>query len=339
MSARVLIVGQGLAGTALGLELEAAGVGFTVASAGHDDAASRVAAGLINPVTGRRWVKSAQVDALLPEAEAFYRRAEKLLGVTLWRPLRLRRLWPDDATRGVLEAKIARGDLAPYLVSARTGAGGAEVDGAARVDFPALLRAAAARWQAAGRLIAARVAPGELDFGAGGVRWGGEDFSQVVLCTGAAEEWREDFAACPGEVAQGEILSVGGTGLGAPAARNLAGHWLIGGEGEEARVGATYVRGRTDAAITAEAREMLLGAARAMCGRSDLVVLGQVAGLRLTMPDRMPVAGWSPRRARLGWCGALGSKGALWAPRLARAWREHLQSGREFPAEFSAGGR
>lgn len=335
LSGRVLIVGQGLAGTALGLELEAAGIDFTVASDGHAAAASRIAAGLINPVTGRRWVKSAQVDELLPEAEAFYRRAEMLLGLRLWHPLRLRRLWPEAAERGAVEAKIARDELAPYLTPERVGEAGAELRGAARVDVPALLAAAEARWRANGRLVSARVMPGDFACDADGLTWGGRAFGCAVLCTGAAPDWRGLFPELPGEVAQGEILTLAGTGVSEPDALVQAGHWLLGGAEGEARVGSTYVRGCVDPRPTPAAREVLLAAASAMSGRGDLVVRGQQAGLRLTLPDRRPAAGWSRRQPRVGWCGALGSKGALWAPRLARAWREHAQREIFFPEEFS----
>lgn len=335
MSARVLIVGQGLAGTALGLELEAAGVDFAIASAGHADAASRVAAGLINPVTGRRWVKSEQVDTLLPEAEAFYRRAERTLGTALWRPLRLVRLWRDAEERGRIGPKLARGELAPYAVE--EGGSGVEVRGAARVELPVLLTLAEARWSAAGRLRRARVAAADLAVDAHGARWGGEVFTQVVFCTGAGALAREWFRGVPGVVAQGEIIDVAGTGLAAGEARNREGHWLIGvGEGQ-ARAGATYVRGCETAEVTAEARATLLASARAMSGREELRVTGQAAGLRLTLPDRRPVAARHPELPGVGWCGALGSKGALWAPRLARLWRERLQDGREFPAEIGLG--
>lgn len=335
LAGRVLIVGQGLAGTVLGLELEAAGMEFTVASDGHAAAASRVAAGLINPVTGRRWVKSAQVEALLPEAEAFYRRAEMLLRFRLWHPLKLRRLWPGQEERGALEAKIARGELAPYLTPERVGEAGAELRGAARVDVPGLLTAAEARWRATGRLVAARVAPEDVAFGGDGVTWRDRTYACVVLCIGAAPDWRHFFPGMPGEVAQGEILTVAGTGVAAPDARVQAGHWLLGGADGTARVGATYVRGRTDPRPTPEARELLLAAARVMSGRGELTVREQLAGLRLTLPDRHPAAGWSRLQPRVGWCGALGSKGALWAPRLARAWREHAQREISFPAAIS----
>lgn len=329
MGRRVLIVGQGLAGTALGLELEQAGVDFVVVSAGHADAASRVVAGLVNPVTGQRWVKSARVDELLPIARDRYAQWSGTLDVELWHPLRLTRAWRDAAERAMVEAKIARGELAPYV--AGVGESGVELAGAAWVDLPALLGAAEARWRAQGRWRSGRVAAAELMERGDAVEWRGERFDAVVLCIGSGALGRESFAGVPFAPAKGELLTV----CGSPIAQDVAvsrGVWLIGGVAGTARVGATYEREREDLATTAAARERLLAEAGALVG-AQLTATGQFAGVRLTLPDRLPVAGWHPRRRWLGVFGALGSKGTLWAPWLARVWREAIEGrGAGFPA-------
>jgi glycine/D-amino acid oxidase-like deaminating enzyme len=334
--ARVLIVGQGLAGTALGLELEAAGVDFVVATAGHADAASRIAAGLINPITGLRAVKSAHVDELLPEAEVFYRRAGALLGVDLWQPVRFTRRWRDAAERAALVMRLARGDLAPYAGADSAGPDGITVQGAARVDLPALLAGAERRWEAAGRLRRRRVAREEVAVRPAGVWWGGEEFTQLVLCTGAGELARAWFGAEPLAVVAGEILTLADAGLAPEEARNGGGHWVIGGVGGQARVGATYRR-EGGAEITAAAREKLLAVAHELGVAPAARVVEQVAGRRMTLPDRLPVAGVAAAEPRVGLCCALGSKGALWAPRLARTWRAHVAGGAPFPALTAVG--
>ena len=334
MSGRVLIVGQGLAGTALGVELEEAGVDFVIASAGHAEAASRVAAGLVNPVTGRRWVKSARVDELLPAARDRYARWSGTLGVELWHPLRLTRAWRDAEERARVEAKITRGELAPYI--AAVGARGVELAGAAWVDLPALLGAAEARWQAQGRWRAARITADELVEREGGAEWRGERFAAVVVCVGFGALGRELFAGVPFALAKGEMLTVRGSPLedGIAVSRGV---WVIGGAAGTARVGATYEREREDLATTAEARTSLLAEAGALVG-AELTATGQSAGVRLTLPDRLPLAGRHPQRGWLGFFGALGSKGTLWAPALARAWREAIvRCADVFPPETGLG--
>lgn len=76
-----IVVGQGIAGTMVCHELSKANKSFIVVDKGHQRAASRVAAGLINPLTGRRYVKSWMIDDLIPKAISSYRELENLLKI------------------------------------------------------------------------------------------------------------------------------------------------------------------------------------------------------------------------------------------------------------------
>jgi len=72
MQTDVLIIGQGICGTFLSRELERAGLSFMVIDEERPATASRAAAGLINPVTGRRMVKTWMIDELLPVVRESY---------------------------------------------------------------------------------------------------------------------------------------------------------------------------------------------------------------------------------------------------------------------------
>ena len=65
-----LIVGHGIAGALLGYFLEQEGARCLYLDAPQQKAATQVAAGIINPITGRRFVKSWRGDDLIPFAEA-----------------------------------------------------------------------------------------------------------------------------------------------------------------------------------------------------------------------------------------------------------------------------
>ena len=72
MNVDFIIVGQGLAGTLLAFALEEQGKTFCIIDDLNEFAASRKAAGIINPVTGRRYVKSWNYDELEKEFVPFY---------------------------------------------------------------------------------------------------------------------------------------------------------------------------------------------------------------------------------------------------------------------------
>jgi len=66
MNVDILIIGQGICGTLLSWYLEKAGLSFLVIDESKPFTASKVAAGIINPVTGRRMVRTWMIDELLP---------------------------------------------------------------------------------------------------------------------------------------------------------------------------------------------------------------------------------------------------------------------------------
>ena len=82
MHTDILIVGQGICGTFLSWYLEQAGISHVVIDQPQANTASKVAAGIINPVTGRRIVKTWLIDDVMPFAKQAYESLGSSLGVT-----------------------------------------------------------------------------------------------------------------------------------------------------------------------------------------------------------------------------------------------------------------
>src|SRR5690242_14830905 len=81
-----IVVGQGLAGSAVALQLLKLGKKILVIDNPDKNISSTVAAGLFNPVTGKRMVKTWLADTLFPYLHEFYRSAEKLTGQSFFHP-------------------------------------------------------------------------------------------------------------------------------------------------------------------------------------------------------------------------------------------------------------
>ena len=322
MRADILIVGQGLAGTLLGWELERAGISFEIADAGHAAAASMAAAGIINPITGRRIVKSWRVDNLLPAARETYRAIESAWGVSIWRDFRVRRLFADEREREVFAEKNATGELAPFAGASE--AAGFWIEGAAQIAVAQLLRAARERWQSRAQLRSAAIElRRELDH-----------YGLVIDCRGLSAALDETFSFAPWEFSKGEMIEVAAPDLARDVILNSR-HWAVPTGGGTAWVGAMHQPGAIDREPTAAARTLLEASAAKLLGRG-CTTLAQRVGVRVNLPDRRPVAGRHPSQERLGLINGLGAKGALWAPLLAREWLNHLQAQAGFDAEISA---
>jgi glycine/D-amino acid oxidase-like deaminating enzyme len=325
MRADVLILGQGLAGTLLAWDFERAGIAFAIIDQGHATAATSVAAAMINPLTGRRLVKSWRVESLLPAARAVYQELEVALGVPLWREMTVRRYFADDRERETAHRKANRGDLAPFAAAADED--GIRIRGAAWVNVGALLAAARERWRAAGRL---RAATTDLAGEAG--RHG-----LVIDCTGQRAADGGHFGFVPWQFSKGEVLQLRIDGLASDVALNRR-QWIVPVGPGQAWVGATHEPAVRNSAPTPAARALLQQSAREILGAGRTFnVIGHRAGVRVTLPDKRPVAGRHPVHQQLGLINGLGSKGALWAPMLARQWTNHLTAGAAFDPEIESG--
>jgi glycine/D-amino acid oxidase-like deaminating enzyme len=316
--AQLAIVGQGLAGTMLGWACEQAGIAFTIFDRGHAAAASGVAAGLVNPITGRRLVKSWRVDTLLPEARATYRALEAAWGVRLWTDLRVRRFFADGRERRAFAEKHARGELSPWVTNAD--ADGFWIESAGRVDLPVLLATARMRWRSGGRLR-------EETFD-----WTKRDAGGLAIdCSGVTGALRGGFDFVPWKFARGETLELAVDGLPADIVWHRR-QWIVPTGPGTALAGATHGPGVPEARPTTEARAMLEARTRELLDR-PFAVRGHRAGVRVTLPDKRPVVGRHPGLPGRGVMNGLGAKGVLLAPMLARQWTAHLTAGTPFDPE------
>lgn len=317
----VLIAGQGLAGTLLGWALEERGVPFRIFDPGHAQAASLVAAGLVNPITGRRLVKSSRVDQLLPLARETYRKIGDTIGVSLWRDLRIRRCFADEREQAAFAAKSATGELAAFVDGGD--ANGFWISPAGRVDLRALLERSRERWTAQGFHVAERLDVAAIA-AAGGT---------VIDCSG----WLGARAGAGGvawEFAKGEVLDLAVPPMAADVVLNRR-HWVLPLDRGLACVGATHEPGAVDPTPTEAARTLLAASARTLIGEA-IEPLEQRGGIRAVAPDKLPVAGWvAGGDGRCGIFNGLGGKGVLWAPYLARQWADHLAHGAPLETAFA----
>jgi glycine oxidase len=75
-----LLIGHGIAGGALGYRLKKEGQKILIVDQPEKNQSSRVAAGLYNPITGRKMVKSWISELLFPEIKPFYTELEEVTG-------------------------------------------------------------------------------------------------------------------------------------------------------------------------------------------------------------------------------------------------------------------
>jgi glycine oxidase len=147
-----VVVGAGIAGALLRFRLHRAGLKVTWVDQGLDDTATQASAGIMNPVTGRRYSWSWRFDAMLQEALAEYGALEQasdmrlLFRRSLWRSLftdRDQEQWTmrmgEEPYRSLMQAPLD-GTAFPFLRNAPSMGG---IDPVWQVDLPAAVEAVA----------------------------------------------------------------------------------------------------------------------------------------------------------------------------------------------------
>jgi glycine oxidase len=81
-----IIVGQGVAGSALAWAMRERGRNFVVIDNCHYQASSAVAGGDVNPITGKRFVKTWRIGELLPAIAQMYGAMAQTFGQPVWLP-------------------------------------------------------------------------------------------------------------------------------------------------------------------------------------------------------------------------------------------------------------
>lgn len=111
MQTDVLIIGQGISGTCLSYFLAKENISFIVIDDARPNAPSRVAAGIINPVTGRRIVRTWMIEELLPFIGNFYTQLGIELNIKSISEKKIVDFFPSPQMKLAFEERLTEGEI------------------------------------------------------------------------------------------------------------------------------------------------------------------------------------------------------------------------------------
>ena len=322
-----IVVGQGLAGTALAWSLRWSGSRVLVIDREGAVTSSKIAAGLITPITGPRLVKTWRFDELWSAAVAFYRRVEDETGTSLFRARPMVRLFSNNTEVDFFSRRLATKEfrelvreLEPLLDPSWfvSDHGGFEMPSAGQLDVPQYLTASREHFAREGCYLTADLdAEHDLELDDLGVSLPrlGVRAGRLIFCQGIDATSNPWFRAVRFKPAKGEILTVRVPGLNENRVVHR-GVWLAPLGGELFRVGSTYEWQQLDNVPTAAGRDEILARLREFL-RLPFDVVEHQAAVRPIHLNQYPVVGLHPNHKQLGYFNGLGSKGTLHAPFFA----------------------
>ena len=317
-----LIIGQGLAGSLLAWELMQRNCKVVLIDNGQENA-SQIAAGLINPITGMRFVKSTDVDSLLPTAKHCYSQLSGFFQQEFYSEKPMLRLFRSDQELKNCIKRLNCPDYQAYLGEITppnypidnlvTPFGFLEQKQTGYLLTRPLLSCLK-------EFFIARDSYRLADFDYRDVqiqpslRWQDIFPKQIIFCEGYKATQNPWFSWLPFQPVKGEILTLEHQTAVPDKILNY-GNWLIPLSNNKIRIGATFDRENLNTQTTEQGKDELLNAlAQVSPHLTHATLINHQANIRPCTLDKQSFLGLHPQHQQLAIFNGFGAKGGLQIP-------------------------
>lgn len=337
MEVDFLLVGQGLAGTVLSHRLIQNGYSVHVFDDPDPISSSRVAAGLYNPVTGRKMVKTWEVDTLFPEIEPFYSSLERLLGINvlhrtpIFRPflnIEEQNEWMGNSSRPEFITYIESIYTSPRFERVKDPFGGILLSRSGYLNIRLLLDGYG-NWLRERKMLTNKVYDENklILVNGGGVHYEGINAKSVVYSNGMAAKKSVYFSWLPFSPVRGEILTLN---LDFQTKKIVnRGVFLIPLPSGHFKVGSTYDNVDLTSGTTEKGKLEILEKLANLINLSENSLIKHEWGIRPATRDRMPFLGRHPIHHQVYVFNGFGAKGVSQSPYFSTEMLNLLTLGKE----------
>jgi glycine oxidase len=335
-----IIIGQGLAGSALAWELAQRGKSLRVYDVPGDNKASSVAAGLYNPVTGHVMNQTWKADVLFPFLESFYSHAEEILSRELLHRIPVYRPFVSHEERQAWGLRLQGSSLksilkvTPELYSdqVRNPFGGIEILNSGYLDVKLWLSAVREFLTGHGFYAGEKFEERELLMNSP-LQYKGYVAEKIIFCDGCAALDSRWFGWLPVRPLKGETLEVR---IGSKLERlfNRGVYVVPAAEKSIYTVGSTYEHPPFQEEPTTRAKEELTAKLGQLLN-VGFETVHQGWGIRPATADRRPILGPHPANKNLVAFNGLGTKGVSLSPYFAYQMADWLDGKGDLSAEVN----
>ncbi len=336
MASEAHIIGGGLAGACLAWRLHWEGVSFTWRDRDHLRRASNVGAGIVNPITGRKFALSWNFPVLLEEAKVFYTRAEKELGTSYFQKRRLYRALKDHRDEQEWDMRSDQEASRPYIGKMVSSQSLPSCYHYSAEIFGEVLQAhqlhIAAFVQASWDYMSAHY---ECSKNEAPIPWSKSYSSSLTfLAEGATHIHADLFPLEHVHRTKGDVLIIRAPHI--PEDLMVKERFFIvpTSRREHFWVGSNYEH----EALSDEPSQRLGEILREHLNtrmRCDFEIVDHISAYRPTTVDRKPIVGCHPETSQLVLCNGLGTKGASLGPWTTKTLLEHVFEAKDLPHDIS----
>ncbi len=326
-----IVVGQGICGTFLSYYLQKAGKKVLVIDKAQPYTASKVASGIINPVTGRRIVKTWLIDELLPFAWNAYHELGKELNTLLIEPCNVLDFF---ATMQMKEAFISRAKEEPQLLktSNETGKpedyfrfnyGIGEIDPCYLTDIQNLLLLWRKQLQKNNNLLEEEFDWRDCKVQKEQVIYKDIIAEKIIFCEGTADAANPYFERLPFAFNKGEALLAEIPGLPQTNIYKQGINIVPWKEKNLFWIGSNYLWDYTDLQPSELFKKRTEEQLKYWL-KLPFTIVDHLASERPANVERRPFVGLHPVYSSVGILNGMGTKGCSLAPYLANQFAQHL---------------
>lgn len=324
------IIGQGLAGSILAYFLLKEGQNVQIFDNPDIPSSSKIAAGIYNPVTGKRLVKTWLADDIFPFLEDFYPQLEQELNAKFFFPMPVFHPFPDIVTQKFFKSDHIPDDFSDYCSLefenihrkeiVNSPLGGITMKHAGWVDLKVMLKAFRDYFLERNILT-------ETTFIS-------ENTNDITIYSeGYNGKFNPHFSYLPFNPVKGEVLDIEIQNLDLQDIINQ-GVFVIPLENNKFRLGATYKWDILDDVVTEEGATILTEKYQKLM-KPKMRILSQQAGVRPATKDRRPFLGMHPTVENIGIFNGFGSKGVSLAPFFGKQFVDFLVYQKELHPEVN----
>ncbi|NOQ15617.1 MAG: FAD-dependent oxidoreductase [Methyloprofundus sp.] len=325
-----LIIGQGLAGSLLGWELIKQGCSIHIID-NQKENASQVAAGLINPVTGMRLVKNADIENLLPCAQQTYQALSDFFQQDFYISKDMLRIVRNQKELLKFEQRCQDQSYLDYLVpelqtppaSIQAPLGVIQQKNTGYLLTRKLLNHLKDFFQQKQCYQASQFDYQDLQF-APSISYQDITAKKIIFCEGYQAIHNPWFKYLPFQLSKGEILTLTAEQPLPDKILNY-GRWFIPLGNLQFRTGATFTHDQLDTLPTTQGKQLLLQAlTQVIPALSSATLIKHQANIRPTTLDKAPFIGLHPEYDNLGIFNGFGAKGSLQIPYYSQQFVQYL---------------
>ena len=337
-----MIVGQGLAGSLLAWNLEKLGRSFFVIDNNLSNASSRIAAGIIHPITGRRIVKTWMADTLLPIAENAYKEIGEFFKIKIMHELRIMELldsvkeyndWmarsSENGMEGYIQPEVRSGVYDEYLQDFIRKV---IVKKSCWIDAGLLLNSFRKLFSEKNILIEENFDESLLEISSSEIVYKDIACKKIIFCEGALALQNKFWKHLPFIPAKGELLTIRAEmDLCHILNRKI---FILPLGNKLFRVGSTFEWNYENDLPSPEGENFLTTELKKIL-KIPFEIVQHQAGIRPTVKDRKPFLGLHKDFPQVGIFNGLGTKGCLLAPYLAQHLVNFLEGKGELMKEVN----